>query len=76
MRREEFKMERTNLVTIGEKYPITEGRLPNSFYYTLGQAYAMSANFDPSERIRSTEGTVVNIEETPKGFYVVVEFDE
>ena len=76
MRREEFKMERTNLVEIGKSYPISEGKLPGSYYYTLGKAFAMSANFPPSERIRSEEGKVVDIEETPRGFYVTVEFEE
>ena len=76
MRREEFKMERTNLVEIGKSYSISEGKLPGSYYYTLGEAFAMSANFPPSERIRSEEGKVVDIEETPRGFYVTVEFEE
>ena len=35
MRQEEFKMERTGLVEIGQVIPITEGKLPNSYYYTL-----------------------------------------
>ncbi len=30
MRREEFKMERTGLLEIGDVLPITEGKLPNS----------------------------------------------
>ena len=76
MRREEFKMERQNLVKIGEVLPITEGKLPNSYYYTLGKAYAMSANYTTLERLRSKEGTVVDVKETPKGFFVTVEFDE
>lgn len=37
MRQEEFKMERTGLVEIGQVIPITEGKLPNSYYYTLGK---------------------------------------
>lgn len=76
MRREEFKMERTNLVEIGQTLPVSEGKLPTSYYYTLGKAYAMSKNFAPSERIKSREGTVIDIEETPKGYFVTVEFDE
>lgn len=76
MRQEEFKMERTGLVEIGQVIPITEGKLPSSYYYTLGKAYAMSANFPVSNRIRSTEGKVVDIKETEKGFFVTVEFDE
>lgn len=76
MRREEFKMERTGLLEIGQVLPITEGKLPTSYYYTLGQAYAMSANYVVSQRIKSKEGKVVDIKETPKGYFVTVEFDE
>lgn len=76
MRQEEFKMERTGLLEVGEVHPITEGKLPNSYYYTLGKAYAMSANYAVSKRIKSKEGKVVDIKETPKGYFVTVEFDE
>ena len=76
MRRMEFKMERTGLLKEGDVLPVTESRLPNSWYYTLGKAYAMSANYSLGERLSSTEGTVVSIDETPKGFFVTVEFDE
>ena len=65
MRREEFKMERTGLLEIGDVLPITEGK-----------AYAMSANYVVSQRIKSREGTVVDVKETPKGYFVTVEFDE
>ena len=76
MRQEEFKMERTGLVEIGQVIQITEGKLPSSYYYTLGKAYAMSANFPVGNRIKSKEGKVVDIKETPKGFFVTVEFEE
>lgn len=76
MRREEFKMERTGLLEVGDVLPITEGKLPGSYYYTLGKAYAMSANYAVSERIKSGEGKVVDVKETPKGYFVTVEFDE
>ncbi|MCI5822306.1 MAG: hypothetical protein PUB24_01155 [Lachnospiraceae bacterium] len=76
MRQMEFKMERQNLVKIGEVLPVTESKLPNSYYYTLGRAYAMSANYTTLERLKSREGKVVDIKETPKGFFVMVEFDE
>ena len=36
----------------------------------------MSANYGANERLKSKEGKVVNIEETPKGYFVTVEFDE
>ena len=59
MRREEFKMERTGLLEIGDVLPITEGKLPNSYYYTLGKAYAMSANYVVSQRIKSVNNAFV-----------------
>ncbi len=76
MREMEFKMERTGLVHEGEVLPVTEGKLPNSYYYTLGNSYAMSANYTFRERLKSREGTVKEIKETPKGYFVMVAFDE
>jgi hypothetical protein len=72
----EFKMERQGLLEVGDVLKVTESKLPNSYYYTLGNAYAMSANYTTLERLTSTEGRVTDIKETPKGFFVTVEFDE
>lgn len=76
MRQMEFKMERTGLLEVGDVLQVTEGKLPNSFYYTLGDAFAMSANYSFRERLVSKEGKVVDVKQTPKGFFVTVEFDE
>lgn len=76
MRQMEFKMERTGLLEVGDVLPVTEGKLPNSYYYTLGKAYAMSANYKYNERLQSREGKVVDVRETEKGYFVTVEFDE
>ena len=76
MRQMEFKMERQNLLEVGQVLPVTESKLPNSYYYTVGNAFAMSANYSTLERLQSREGKVVDIKETPKGFFVTVEFDE
>ncbi|MBR4183857.1 MAG: hypothetical protein IKQ56_08575 [Lachnospiraceae bacterium] len=76
MREMEFKMERHGLVKEGDVLPVTEGKLPNSYYYTLGDSYAMSANYTTLERLQSTEGVVKAVVEKPNGFFVVMEFDE
>jgi hypothetical protein len=76
MRRMEFKMERPGLTKVGERLSVTEGKLPTSYYYTIEHAIAMSGNFEVSERLKSREGVVVNVEETEKGYFVTMEFDE
>ncbi|MCI9612333.1 MAG: hypothetical protein HFH33_09980 [Eubacterium sp.] len=76
MRKMEFKMERTGLLQEGDVLAVTEGKLPDSYYYTLGNAFAMSANYTFRERLKSSEGKVLQITETPKGFFVTVEFEE
>ncbi len=78
-RREEFKMERRELLDIvkpGAVFSVAEYSLPNSWYYVLGHAYAMSANFTSLDRIQSREGKVIEVLDTPKGYFVTVEFEE
>ena len=76
MRQMDFKMDRTGVVEVGQVLPVTEGKLPTSYFYTLGKAYAMSGNYTFRERLKSKEGKVVDIKETPRGFFVTVEFEE
>ncbi|MCR5196725.1 MAG: hypothetical protein K6D38_10405 [Pseudobutyrivibrio sp.] len=72
----EFKMERTGLLEVGDVLPITEYALSNSYYYVLGRSYAMSGNYTTLQRIKAKEGKVVDVKETPKGFYVSVEYQD
>ena len=75
MREMEFKMERLGLLQVGDVLPVSEFKLPNSYYYVLGPSYAMSANFSTPERLFATEGRVKDVVENEKGYYVTVEFD-
>lgn len=76
MRRMEFKMERSGLLKIGDKITVTEGVLPSNYYYIIDPSLAMSANIPFRNRLKSTEGTVADIIENARGFYVTAEFDE
>lgn len=76
IRRMLFKMERPGQVKIGDYVTITEKMLPYAYYYTVEPAVAMSGNIEFCDRLLAKEGTVINIEENPKGYYVTVEFKE
>ncbi|MCI8373726.1 MAG: hypothetical protein HFI75_15290 [Lachnospiraceae bacterium] len=76
MRREEFKMERENLVKVGDEVEIIERSCPANYHYIIEPAVAMSGCYQERERIQSTKGIVKEINETARGFYVIVEFDE
>ncbi len=76
MRTMKFKMERPDLVKEGDIVKITEGELPSSYYYTIEPAVAMSGNIPPTERLKTREGKIINIEASDVGFYLTVEFKE
>ncbi len=76
MRQMEFKMERPGLLEEGQEITVTEGVLPSNYYYTIDPSLAMSANIPFRNRLKSKDGKVVKIEETPRGFYVTAEFEE
>lgn len=69
-------MERPGLLEKGQKITVTEGVLPSNYYYTIDPSLAMSANIPFRDRLKSREGIVVDIQENPRGFYVLAEFDE
>lgn len=76
MRRMEFKMERPGFLQVGQQIHVTEGVLPSNYYYTIDPALAMSPNIPFRDRLQGREGTVVDIIENARGFYVTAEFDE
>lgn len=75
-RKMEFKMERQGLLEIGQKITVTEGVLPSNYYYTIDPSLAMSGNFPFRERMLAREGIVTDIKNSPRGFYVMCEFEE
>lgn len=76
MREIEFKMERENLVKEGDEVEIIERVSPAGYHYIIEPAVAMSGCFTERERIRSEKGIVKQINQTPRGFYVIAEFEK
>ena len=76
MRQMEFKMERQGLLKVGDKITVTEGVLPSNYYYTIDPSLAMSGNYPFRERMLAREGVVLEIEEKPRGYYVLAGFEE
>ena len=76
MRVEEFKMERQNLLNVGDRVETVEKNTVAFYYYTIVPAVAMSGNFSFGNRIKSTEGIVKDIRKNEKGYFVDVEFNE
>lgn len=76
MRTIEFKMERQNLVHIGDIVQIIEREGASSYSYIIDPAVAMSGCFTGRDRIKSDHGVVKDIKENERGFYVIVDFEE
>ncbi len=76
MREMIFKMERPGLINVNDQVTVTEGWLPSNCYYTIDPSLAMSGNVPFPERLKTKNGVVKSVEETLRGFYVCVEFDE
>ncbi|WP_343208876.1 hypothetical protein [Anaerolentibacter hominis] len=74
MRTEKFKMERPDLVHVGDEVEISEHGT-TILSYIIEPAVAMSGCYNSSNRILSTHGTVVRIDPYESAFYVYVEFE-
>ena len=69
-------MERPGLVDPGQKVEITEIQTNMNFSYIIEPAVAMLGCFKGSNRIKAREGTIISIENTPRGYIVTAEFEE
>lgn len=76
MRQMEFKMERQNLVEVGQRVEVLERSCPANYHYIIKPAVAMSGCVSVGERLTSTEGVVKDIKHNDRGYYVIVEFEE
>lgn len=76
MRRLDFKMERTGLIQVGDVVELREELLASmDYYYVIEPAVAMSENIKFGDRLTAKTGTVVDIKETDRGFYVTLEVE-
>lgn len=71
-----FKMEREGLLHEGDHVTVSEGKLPSNYYYTINPSLAMSGNFPFNQRLLAREGTVTEVVENERGYYVKVCFDQ
>lgn len=76
MRYEEFRMERPGLVKKGDHVRITERANGTLYSYVIEPSVAMSGIFRSNQRIKSKEGIVHEVKDTPRGFEVVVGLNE
>ena len=76
MREMEFKVERSGLLKEGDIVNVIETELESFRYYTIEHAYGMSGNIPLTEPLKNLTGKVVKMEEKPRGFYAVLEFEE
>lgn len=76
MRQEKFKMERQGLINVGDEIEISEYQSFMNYSYIIEPAVAMSGCFKAPERLKSREGTIISVDNTPRGFIVTAEFDE
>jgi hypothetical protein len=77
MREERFKMERPGQVTEGQEVEISErSPSPGRYTYLVEPSVAMSGIYRTTERIKARKGIIRKIEETDRGFYLIVGVEE
>lgn len=80
MKNIEFKMERPDLLQVGDEIEVEESQLVTLqgvvCYYTIIPALAMSNNIPYRERLKNFKGKIVSIKPSGSAFFVLAEFDE
>lgn len=77
MRQDRFKMEREGLVEEGQEVEISErSAVTGQYTYLVEPSIAMSGIYRTGNRIKSRKGIIKKIEQTEKGFYLIVETEE
>ncbi len=80
MKKMDFRMERPDLVHVGEKVTVSEYVLKTLqgaiYYYTINPSVAMSRNISKENRLNILEGTVVDIQDEGALWTVWCEFED
>lgn len=80
MKKFDFRMERPDLLKVGDKVHVSESELTTLqgrvYYYTIDPALAMSGNIPACSRLECYDGTVVEIEDKGALWNVWVEFED
>lgn len=75
----EFRMERSNLVKVGDQVEVSARELQTlqglMYCYTIEPAVAMSGNIPFSNKVNESTGMVSKIEEGPSYWTVTVDFE-
>lgn len=80
MKKIDFKMERPNLVQVGDKISVSEYILNTlqgtMYYYTINPALAMSGNIPKKDKLNILDGEVVEIVEKGSSWTVWCQFED
>ena len=80
MKKIDFRMERPDLLKVGDKIHVDESMLQTlagrMYYYTIYPAVAMSGNIPAKDRLKMHEGTVTEIIDEGALWTVWCEFEE
>lgn len=80
MKKIDFRMERADLVKVGDTITVSEYMLKTlqgtMYYYTINPAVAMSGNIPKADKLNIFEGKVVEIQDEGALWTVWCEFED